>query len=169
MLLTDIFDPEPLQKVHRLSDELMNSSAASFHGRSCNSHEPAVKEHTYKTVQASKWPCGCKYNYRGADKHHVFQYARPQIDGYEPNAADAAQLPKLTELMEVIQAGLRNRMMWGTSRAMGGTKAPTGGLDLPDFVVMNRYQHPRTMMGEHHDGDHWNTTRESCAQRDHVQ
>ena len=147
MVLEDVFRQDKLQQIQLVSDRLMTSEAAKLLGAKPNS--PKCLPFGYKTLQASKWPCTCRYRFAGNQRHTFYQYGKPSRNlALGPRPGDAEQLPGLTDLSSLLEAGLRERMR-GTLFSSRGTSSSS----MPDYVVMNRYHHPEAMIGEHHDAD----------------
>jgi len=136
LVLENVFDDFQLPRIKLLSREVMNSDAALLLGNRPRGQR--VTKYMYKTVQASEFPCLCKYEFSGTKKHKYYQYGKPAKTELQRMADAGNLLPQLTELMEAIDAGLRLRMR-GTF-LMGGTSRPASkvGTDLPNYVVMSQ-------------------------------
>jgi len=132
-------------------DHVMDKAAQPAGGKP-NSTNPSTCEFRYKTLQASKWPCSCRYIYGGISKRHRFlQYG--QLDQPTFNIGN---LPSAGTRDEPGQAGnWVNTLIDGLGRDLlaKARMAPDKNHALPDYVVANEYPDASRCIGEHSDAD----------------
>ena len=126
--------------------------AAQPRGGKPNSTVIRSSAYSYKTLQASKWPCTCRYVYGGVTtKYGFLQYGHRTHSTFT-----AGDLPTAGTLGSPGQAGnwvntLINAL--GDKLLTALVRKPGSADVLPDYVVANEYQDSSKCIGYHSDSD----------------
>lgn len=146
--LENIFDPLSHEVVKQMLSRLMAN--APKRGKP---NSPKDEEFTYRTLNATRSPCTCAYEYAGysKDKHKLGQF----IVGSDAHVAAAERarrapehhIPGLDDLATSMYTALRCRL----STVEGGPRMTPAA--YPGYWVANRYTSEMQCIGEHHDAD----------------
>jgi hypothetical protein len=118
----DVFCEQELASILALAAEVMASDDAN------------MTPYSYKTCQASRYPCSCQYKFAG-----IMQ------DRFQYYASDGKNIPKLESLMKIMETGIRERLGLKNER---GTYYDTA---LPEHMVINSCVGNPTSIAEPHD------------------
>ena len=125
--------PEIQQELSRMSHRLMEASQ-TLHAP----NSPQTADTYYKSINASRWPCSCKYYHDGwiPGKHRGEMYSI--ADDQRLNRLETAARPELKKILQPLIKGMASRLNVFESL-------------LPSYVVGNLYPESSSFIGVHSD------------------